>query len=253
MALARPVAAETGRQELVVEFAGAAGRRREPLLDCRAMAFEDVEPVRRFRWSKGRREFAGWWWSATTGRHVGYESWLERDHVMLLDFDQRVTGMASQPFWLHWSDGTRTRRHAPDYFVRQMDGTGVVIDVRADERIEEADEQAFAATAGACAQVGWEFRRVGVPPVVLASNVRWLSRYRHPRCGQDVDVAQRLGEVCQQPRPLFEAAAEVGDRLAVLPVLFHLLWRQMLDVELAAELLHAGSLVSVGRPAGAWR
>lgn len=172
---------------------------------------------------------------------------------MLLDFDQQVVGLASQPFWLHWSDGTRTRRHAPDYFVRRVDGTGVVIDVRADERIEGTDEQAFAATARACAQVGWEFRRVGVPPVVLASNVRWLSRYRHPRCGQDVDVAKRLGLVCQRPRPLFEAAAQVGDGLAVLPVLFHLLWRQMLRVDLAGELLHAGSLVSVGGPAGAGR
>jgi hypothetical protein len=65
-------------------------------------------------------------------------------------------------------------------------------------------------------------------------------------------MAQRLGQVGQRPRPLFEAAAQVGDRLAVLPVSFHLLWRQMLRVDLAGELLHAGSLVSVG-PAGAWR
>ena len=26
--------------------------------------------------------------------HVGYESWLERDHAMLLDFDPEVTGFA---------------------------------------------------------------------------------------------------------------------------------------------------------------
>jgi hypothetical protein len=33
---------------------------------------------------------------------------------MLLDFDPVVTAMASQPFWLHWHDGDRERRHAPD-------------------------------------------------------------------------------------------------------------------------------------------
>jgi hypothetical protein len=253
MAVARSVSVDPGDQEMVLEFAGAAGWKRESLLTCRAVAFEDVEPVRRFRWSKGRREFAGWWWSATTGRHVGYESWLERDHVMLLDFDQDVVGIASQPFWLHWSDGTRSRRHAPDYFVRRVDGTGVVIDVRADGRIEAADEEAFAATGEACAQVGWAFRRVGVPPVVLLSNVRWLSRYRHPRCGQDIDVVDRLGEVCQQPRPLFEAVAQVGDRLAVLPVLFHLLWRQVLRVDLTTEVLHPGCLISVAGSSGGRR
>jgi hypothetical protein len=244
VALARSEVVAPRFQEMVVEFAGAAGRQRKSLLECRAVAFEDVEPVRRFRWSKGRREFAGWWWSATTGRHVGYESWLERDHVMLLDFDQDVVGVASQPFWLRWWDGTRSRRHAPDYFVRRVDGTGVVIDVRADERVDVADEEVFAATARACAEVGWSFRRVGVPPVVLLSNVRWLSRYRHPRCGRDVELADRLGEACQRPRPLFEAVAEAGDRLAVLPVLFHLLWWQVLRVDLAVELLHPGSLVS---------
>jgi hypothetical protein len=38
----------------------------------------------------GQRNFPGLWWSATMGRHVGFESWLERDHAMLLDFDPRV-------------------------------------------------------------------------------------------------------------------------------------------------------------------
>lgn len=34
---------------------------------------------------------------ATTGAHVGFESWLERDHLMLLDFDPGVVGIAAQP------------------------------------------------------------------------------------------------------------------------------------------------------------
>jgi hypothetical protein len=72
-----------------------------------------------------------------------------------------VVGYSSQPFWLRWHDGRR-RRHAPDFFVRLIDGTGVVVDVRADDRIEVRDAEAFAATERACTQVGWRFRRVGV-------------------------------------------------------------------------------------------
>jgi hypothetical protein len=215
------------------------------------VAFEDVAPVRRFRWSKEQSHFAGWWWSATTGQHVGYESWLERDHVMLLDFDLDVVGIASQPFWLCWWDGARTRRHAPDYFVRLADGSGVVIDVRADDRVEAADEEAFDATTRACAEVGWGFRRVGVPPAVWVSNVRWLARYRHPRCARDLEVVDRLRLVCGQPRPLFEATAEVGERLAVLPALFHLMWRRVLVADLDTEPLHAASLVRVAGEAPA--
>jgi hypothetical protein len=56
---------------------------------------------------------------------VGFESWLERDHVMAMDFDPDITGIASQPFWLHWRDEDgRGRRHAPDFFARRADGSG---------------------------------------------------------------------------------------------------------------------------------
>lgn len=39
-------------------------------------------------------------WSATDGGHVAYESWLERDHVILLDFDPTMVGITSQPYKL---------------------------------------------------------------------------------------------------------------------------------------------------------
>jgi hypothetical protein len=68
---------------------------------------------------------------------------------------------------------------------------------------------------------------------VLVANVRWLSRYRHPRCG-GLQVTGKLVEIFAKPRPLFEGAARVGDRLAVLPVLYHLLWRRILVVDLTA-------------------
>jgi len=215
----------------------------EPLTTGWAVAFEDVGPVREFGWSRSQRHWPGWWWSATTGRHVGYESWLERDHAMLLDFDTAVAGFGSQPFWLSWPGDTRRRRHAPDFFARLVDGTGVVIDVRADDRIEPADAEAFAATARACELVGWQFRRVGTPDPVLVANVRWLSRYRHPRYGARIDVAERLLRVFEQPGGLFEGTGEVGDRLAVLPVLYHLMWRQVLVADLAGEPLHTSTAI----------
>jgi hypothetical protein len=225
-------------------FVDSAGEgRREPLTACWNVAFESVEPVRGFRWAKGQKHFPGWWWSATTNRHVGFESWLERDHVMLLDFDPEVVGFASQPFWLCWPDTKRWRQHAPDFFARRRDGTGVVIDVRADDRIEAADAEAFEAMALACAEVGWIFRRLGVVDPVLVANVRWLSRYRHSRNGTGRDVVEALLAVFAEPTPLFAGAGKVGDRIAVLPVLFHLLWQRRLVIDLEAAPLSAVTVV----------
>jgi hypothetical protein len=81
--------------------------------------------------------------------------------VVRLDYDPEIVGLAAQPLWVHWRDGRRARRHAPDYFARRADGTAMVIDVRADDRIKDNDAEAFAATARACAQAGWSFVRVG--------------------------------------------------------------------------------------------
>ncbi|MEU8549060.1 TnsA-like heteromeric transposase endonuclease subunit [Streptomyces roseoverticillatus] len=218
-------------------------RQRRPLLECVTARFENFAPVRPFRWSRGERHFPGWYWSATSGRHVGFESWLERDQLLLMDFDPNVVGIASQPFWLHWHDGERERRHAPDYFVRRKDGSVVVIDVRADERIEPKDAETFEVTHLACAQAGWGFQRVGTPEPVLLANVRWLSRYRHPRCLHR-SAADRLREVFATPGPLLAGADKAGDRLATLPALFHLLWLQELAAEkLAVDLLGPRTVV----------
>ncbi|MEV8312396.1 TnsA-like heteromeric transposase endonuclease subunit [Streptomyces flavidovirens] len=199
--------------------------------------FEKVDPVRSFRWTKGGDSFAGWHWSATTCDHVGYESWLERDRLILLDADPEVIGIASQPFWLHWHDGSRKRRHAPDFFVRLADGRGQVVDVRADDRIDDAAAGAFEAAERACRAVGWEFVRVGVPDPVLMANMRWLSRYRRRRCGRRQDVADRLVSVFDEPAPLLAGAVEAGDPFLVLPVLFHLLWSRALVTDVASRLL----------------
>jgi hypothetical protein len=66
-------------------------------------------------------------------------------------------------------------------------------------------------------------------------NLRWLSRYRHPRHGVQVGVVHELLRTFAAPRPLLAGAAEVGDTIAVLPVLFHLLWQQLLQVDLTRQ------------------
>jgi hypothetical protein len=71
-----------------------------------------------------------------------------------------------------------------------------------------------------------------------------LAGFRHPRYPVN-GTAVRLREVFAVPRGLFEAADAVGDRIAVLPVLYHLLWRQELLMDVAAELLGGHSLVRV--------
>ncbi len=207
-------------------------------MSCLGVRFEDVPPVRPFRFEKGLRNFAGWWYFATTGTHVGFESWLERDHLMLMDFDPAVRAVASQPFWLRWRDEDylRPARMRPITSPCRQDGSAVVVDVRPDDRIPGRDAATFAVTAAACGTAGWEYPAgPGTLDPVLVANVRWLSRYRHRRCLVP-QVAAVLLEAFAGGRGLFEGAGLAGDRLRVLPVLFHLMWQRQLTADLSAPL-----------------
>jgi hypothetical protein len=81
---------------------------------------------------------------------------------MSLDADPDVVGVASQPMGLHWVTASgRAKRHAPDFFVRRADGTGLLVDFRPDTKMSAEDAAVFADTAALAGQVGWDYRRVG--------------------------------------------------------------------------------------------
>jgi hypothetical protein len=217
------------------------------LADAWCQPFESVRPVRAPVAHKGQRNFAGSWWCATTGSHVAFESWLERDHLMLLDFAPEVVAVNSQPCTLGLQTASGPRRHTPDYFARLSDGSGVMIDVRPDARVG-ADAEVFDATAAVCEFVGWRYERLGDIDPVYAANVRWLAGYRHPRC---LDSAHRdtllavVGDAAELT--IDEAVRAVGDPVVVLPTVFHLLWKGSLHVDVRTTPLRTSSVVT--RPA----
>jgi hypothetical protein len=242
---ASALVAPKGMSDVDLEFFTEGQRQRVPLQRCATVRFEsDCRPVREFPCFRGQRNYPGLWWFATTGQYVGHESWLERDHLMLLDADPEVVGVVSQPFRFCWDDGSR---HVPDFFARNSDGSGVVIDVRADDRIRPADAMVFEKTESACRSIGWLYRRVGAIDPTLLANVRWLSGYRHPRVCR-IGVVEELLAAFSQPRPLMTGVRLVGDTVRTLPVLFHLLWHQRLVIDLRRAPLSETTVVS---PTGA--
>lgn len=62
--------------------------------------FEAAGQVRAFPSYQGQRNFPGWYWAATSGKLVGFESWVELGHLMRLDSEPDVVAVASQPFRL---------------------------------------------------------------------------------------------------------------------------------------------------------
>ncbi|MFE6335207.1 TnsA-like heteromeric transposase endonuclease subunit [Streptomyces sp. NPDC057806] len=185
--------------------------------------------VRGFSLRRGRRLAPGWWWSATTGRLVGYGSAAMRDAVMMLDQDPQVTGLVSRPVEFVWEEGGRTVTHVPDLAVALVDGGIRLVDcpgsskpsVRLASRVR---------VAGLCAQdAGWEHRFADAADPVALANGRWLSVYRHPRCSVGIPAA-RLREAFASPIALLEGALRLGDPIATLPAVYHGLWHGLLSM-----------------------
>ena len=82
----------------------------------------------------------------------------------------------------------------------------------------------------------------------MTANLRWLAGYRHPR-HRLPEIAQLLRHAFSTPAPLLAGGQAVGDPIAVLPVLFHLLWCQELSADLSTPL-HQDTVVTL---AGAGR
>jgi hypothetical protein len=81
---------------------------------------------------------------------------------------------------------------------------------------------------------------------VLAANVRWLSGFRHRRCGNAPAGSELVRRVAAGPVTVADLAGCAGDRLAVLPVLYHLLWRGVLAADLAGAPLSGRTVVWAG-------
>jgi hypothetical protein len=114
-----------------------------PLRRVRGRQVTVAVPWRKTRSACGQVHYPEYFWSATMGAHVVYESRLELARLLLDDFDCQVLAIAAQPFLLRARVGGRVRRHVPDFLLVHADRSVRVVNVKpagrlADPRIAEA-------------------------------------------------------------------------------------------------------------------
>lgn len=209
-------------------------------------------PVRDFRWYKGRRFYSGWYWSATTGGMVAYESRLELARILLADFDMGVVGIAAQPFQLSGADGGRVRRHVPDLLLRNRSGLVMVVDVKPSHRLDDADVRAsFAWTGRAVARQGWAYEVWSGAEAALLNNVRFLAGYRR-RATIDGSLLPLVLAAARDAETIggLERALTPAAMLAVVrPAVLHLMWSGALRADLSTTLATTSPVwLSEGEP-----
>lgn len=91
-------------------------------------------PVRKVITHSGR-QFRGRYPSLKCGRMVSYESLLERDVILLLEFSAAVVSYEEQPELVFYSDDQGTKKYFPDFEVVLTSGAKVHVEAKPAERL----------------------------------------------------------------------------------------------------------------------
>ncbi|MEU3735305.1 TnsA-like heteromeric transposase endonuclease subunit [Streptomyces sp. NPDC033538] len=124
------------------------------VVGCRRGALRELSAAEAVPGPHGQAAGTGVVWSATTGRLVHYGSAAMRLHVMFLDRDPRVSGLAARPLELRWHVPSGVRAHAPQLMVRLADGQGVLADCAAGGELSRRQRSVAAVVGEICAAVG---------------------------------------------------------------------------------------------------
>jgi hypothetical protein len=81
------------------------------LSDLSLDLLKGCRPVRSPGVYQRQRHMPGRWFSTTAGCFLEYESLLERDWMLLLDFDREVEWICEQPLRLHYCKDGRLASH----------------------------------------------------------------------------------------------------------------------------------------------
>jgi hypothetical protein len=182
------------------------------------------QPVRSPGVYRRQRHMPGRWFSTTTGAFLEYESLLERDWMLLLDFDRQVEWICEQPLHLHYVKDGAPARHVPDLLVWRA-GAPELCDVKSVERVEDPVFQAqVRATEAACAEAGVGYRLLSEPDRQLLVNVRWLAGFRERPADPDGERSRMLSALAFRPRTIGELLFGARESALARPVLMNLLW-----------------------------
>jgi hypothetical protein len=200
----------------------------------------DAAPWRTARSARGQTHYPGYYWSATTGTHVIYESRLELARLLLADFDPMVAAIIAQPFRLKACVGDQVRRHVPDFLLVGADRSATVVNVKPASKLADPEVAAALAWPGKLIDThGWRYEIwSGEDPLYLA-NVRFLAGYRRsgliPEDLLDVVLAAAMGSG-QRFASLVAALGTAAPVVDVKAAALRLLWQRRLCTDLRQRL-----------------
>ncbi|ORT57970.1 hypothetical protein BKD26_21415 [Streptomyces sp. CB03238] len=211
----------------------------KPMRQLRSAQVTRAKPWRTFRNRHGQKHHSGYYWCATTGGHVLYESRLELARLMLADFDPQVVEIAAQPFRLRARVAGRARRHVPDYLLVRTDRSVTVVNVKPSSQMSKPEiAEALAWPAKLIEEHGWAHEIWSGEDPVLLANVRFLASQRRDGLVADEVLDEVLGAAAGGAtiRELLLRLQATWEPELLKQAVLRLLWQQRLTTNLRCRL-----------------
>lgn len=172
---------------------------------------------------------------ASEGGVLNFESSLERDWLMVLDFSRDVVAVREQPFTIAYDHKGSIRKYTPDMLAEHVTNSGlsavVIYEVKYHDELETKWAELrprFKALVNYCRTRGWRFKIVTEKQIrtPFLQNAKFLRRYRAIDTNEQVRLQllytfKALGETT--PEALLVAAYWDEDaRLRAIPQLWKL-------------------------------
>lgn len=167
---------------------------------------------------RGRR-FRGYFPSTKLGRMVAWESLLERDAILLIEFSPGVLSYQEQPALVQYTDGYRIRDYFPDFELELANGKRVHVEVKSAHQLAKPEFAAkYTAIAEHYSRKGLDYRIVTEAEICrepLQTNLRTLA-YLAGRKGRTLpstrELANRIGS---EAVPFSAFSAEFGKEMTL--------------------------------------
>lgn len=86
--------------------------------------------------TRSGRGYRGYFPSRKLGRMVAWESLLERDLILLLEYSPGVSFYQEQPSKIEYWDGSSFRTYFPDFYLTAKDGSSRIVEVKPESELK---------------------------------------------------------------------------------------------------------------------
>ncbi|ABB33261.1 TnsA endonuclease [Geobacter metallireducens RCH3] len=205
-------------------------------------------PVRKI--PKTYRSISGRFPSAINGRCIGYESKLERDYYLRLEFDQTIASYEEQPIRLSGSVDGKEVSYTPDCLVKFLDGKPPrIVEVKSQEELDkkaEDLERRFSLARNHVEGQGGEFVIINEKDIYDDALANYRLIYRFVKPPPNIETKRKLIIGILEhagPLPLRDLLKSLGeDRIAqahFTRAIWHMLYTREIEADLSKPISHS--------------